>query len=292
MKSMVSSGISDKNKELILKFVNNCFAEGLSKNRVVRYVNNLKQMALILNKDYDQCTKDDIKSVVAIIEMREWSEHTKVFYKVTLKKFYSWLFDCDKAEYPDCVKWIRTTLKRNKLKTPEVMTREEVERMISFTDNLRDNAFLSVLWESGCRIGELFGLRKNNVEYDEHGAVLMVNGKTGYRRVRVINSAKTLQEWTDKLNDESFLWINRNGNLLCHGYVEKLLKRLKTKANICKRVYPHAFRHSRATYLASYLSEAQMKVFFGWTQSSKMASIYVHLSGKDLDKSLIELSQL
>ena len=32
-----------------------------------------------------------------------------------------------------------------------------------------------------------------------------------------------------------------------------------------------------------------MKVYFGWVQASKMASIYVHLSGRDVDNSLLSL---
>jgi len=31
---------------------------------------------------------------------------------------------------------------------------------------------------------------------------------------------------------------------------------------------------------------------FGWIQSSKMASIYVHLSGRDLDEPLLKMSGL
>ena len=32
-----------------------------------------------------------------------------------------------------------------------------------------------------------------------------------------------------------------------------------------------------------------MKEYFGWTQSSKMASIYVHLSGRDVDDAILKL---
>jgi integrase/recombinase XerD len=38
------------------------------------------------------------------------------------------------------------------------------------------------------------------------------------------------------------------------------------------------------------LTEAQMKEIFGWTQSSDMAAIYVHLSGRDVDDALLKLA--
>jgi len=65
------------------------------------------------------------------------------------------------------------------------------------------------------------------------------------------------------------------------------LKELAAKARIKKRITPHALRHARATHLAKILTEAQMKEFFGWTQSSEMAAVYVHLSGRDVDAALL-----
>jgi hypothetical protein len=40
------------------------------------------------------------------------------------------------------------------------------------------------------------------------------------------------------------------------------------------------------------LTEAQLKELFGWTQSSYMASIYVHMSGRDVDDALLKLHGL
>lgn len=290
--SMESSGISGKNKQLIQRFIDNCFSEGLSKIRIIRYITTLKYLAMFIGKDFDTVTKEDIKSVVAQIEMKNYAEWSKHFYKVTLKKFYAWLNGCERGIYPECVRWMQTSVKKNRLRTPEVLTKEEIERMIDVCKNTRDKAFISVLYESGCRIGEIMNLRKCDAQFDEHGAVLMVNGKTGFRRVRVLNNtAMLLSRWMYTIPDNSHVWVNKNGKLLSYWYVKKVLKRLAVKVGITKRIYPHLFRHSRATFLSQFLSDAQMKVFFGWTQGSDMASVYVHLSGKDIDKTLIELSQ-
>jgi site-specific recombinase XerD len=60
------------------------------------------------------------------------------------------------------------------------------------------------------------------------------------------------------------------------------------KAGLNKRVYTHLLRHTRATELASILTEAQMKELLGWTQSSDMPSVYVHLSGRDVDSAFLK----
>ena len=46
-------------------------------------------------------------------------------------------------------------------------------------------------------------------------------------------------------------------------------------------------RHSRATELANYLTEAQMDEILGWVQGSKRTATYVHLSGRNVDGPLL-----
>jgi len=69
-----------------------------------------------------------------------------------------------------------------------------------------------------------------------------------------------------------------------------MLKKIAKRAGLRKKCNPHLFRHSRATFLAKHLTEAQMKEYFGWTQASDMAAVYVHLSGRDVDSALLKLA--
>jgi ribosomal protein L40E len=138
------------------------------------------------------------------------------------------------------------------------------------------------------------------VQFDEFGAVLLVNGKTGQRRVRVIASEPRLHQWIEnhpfKDDPDAPLWItigtNSRYKIWNYGTAREVIKKIARKAGIKKRVYPHLFRHSRATHLANHLTEAQMKQYFGWVQGSDMASIYVHLSGRDVDNALLKLNGL
>jgi site-specific recombinase XerD len=289
------SGISDTNKDLILRFCDSCLSEGLSTARVWRYALYLKQLAEWLRIDFDTAGKEDILSLVRFIEKKDYAAWTKAGYRITLKKFYKWLNGGE--EYPDKVRWIKTTTKNCEKLPEELLTEEEVKRLVDAALNPRDKAFIFVLYESGCRISEVATLRIKNVRFDEIGAQIIVKGKTGMRRVRLIASAPLLAYWIDnhprRHDPDSPLWVgikpSTQNSPLKYPSIKTMLKKAAERAGIKKRIYPHLFRHSRATHLAKHLTEAQMKQYFGWVQGSDMASTYVHLSGRDVDDALLKI---
>ena len=290
-----ASAIYEKNKATILEFYRDLLCRGLSKGRVYKYLYTLHNIAKILKKPFAKITKNDIAELIREIEERNYADWTKHDYKVVLKMFFRWFKKTD--EYPDEVKWVKTTVKNHKLLPEEVLTEDDVKKMVESAINLRDKALILVLYESGCRIGEILTLRIRNVQFDDYGAVLLVSGKTGDRRVRVIASAPKLAQWLENhplKNDlDAPLWIvigTRNrGALLSYAAAKATLKKISKRAGLKKRVYPHLFRHSRATFLANFLTEAQLKKHFGWVPGSDMASTYVHLSGRDVDNALLKL---
>jgi len=289
--------IDEESKQKILDFYQECIVRGYSKARIIKYLVTLERIARDLGKPLTQAKKEDIVNLIAKIEQRGYSEWTKHDYKVILRIFYKWL---RRDDYPEEVSWIKVRDSRNHKLPEEILTQEEVQRMIDAADHIRDKAFISTLYESGCRIGELLCLQIKHVQFDEFGAVLLVNGKTGQRRVRVIASEPRLHQWIEnhpfKDDPEAPLWItigtNSRYKVWNYGTAREVIKKIAMKAGIKKRIYPHLFRHSRATHLANHLTEAQMKQYFGWVQGSDMASVYVHLSGRDVDNALLKLNGL
>lgn len=294
IKNIKISSISERNKELILQFKDECFATGLGKLRVLKYLYSTRKLAEWLNVDFDKATKANIKTLVAEIEKSSYSENSKHDFEVAIKKFYKWLKG-DENTYPEEVRWLKTTMKNSKIKIPEDLIMEnEVKDLVNAAECERDRAFVFLLYESGCRIGELLGLKLKNIQKDEYGFILIVKGKTGMRRVRIVSASPHLALWMNihpKRNDpESDLWASKNKNMdkITYNRLRYILRELKNKTGLKKAVNPHNFRHSRATYLANYLTESQMCEYFGWKQGSDMTSVYVHLSGRDVDGAILK----
>lgn len=284
--------IPEENREAISRFKDFCVSEGLSMGRIYRYMYELRRASGMLNKKFEDADQEDIRRIVTeMMNIKKYSDWTKRDFKVSLRKFYRWLKG---NENPPEVSWFKVHVKRHSTKFPQdMLTEEEVKRLIDHANYTKFKTFIALIYESGCRIGEILALRINQVKFDEYGAQLYVDGKTGFRRVRIISSVPYLTEWLNKHpqkdNPNAFLWISKGQELWSYGAVFTMLQRVAKKAGITKKVNPQNFRHSRATYLANFLTEAQMKEYFGWVQGSDMASIYVHLSGRDVDNALLKV---
>lgn len=283
---------SKANVQYLLDFHDYLFAEGLSIPRVAKYLRLICKIdSRMSGKDFKKVEKQDVLTFLTWLEKSEYSEWTKSDYKIGLKKFFKWLYD-DKM--PGFVSWIKSSPKNIKRMLPqEILTPDEIVKMIECAKNNRDKALISSLYESGCRIGELMTLKLKNVTFDKYGVIFIVNGKTGVRRVRLISSANLIGIWLNehkgRKNNNNYLWcrLRHPDEMLSYNSFKKILQVAAKTAGINKRVNPHSFRHARATHMANKLTEAQMKEYFGWVQASKMASVYVHLSGRDVDKAVL-----
>jgi site-specific recombinase XerD len=288
--------ISAHNRKTIFEFQNHCTAEGIGNARVLRYLNDLPKLAVLLQKDFNNATKKDIENVLSAIEKTEYSPRTKLDFKVTVKKFYKWINGGE--EYPECVRWIKTGEKKNNHKLPEeLLLEEEIKKMIKVASHPRDRAIISVLWETGCRIGELVPLKIKHIAFDMDITRIQLVGKTGPRRIPLIDSTPYLAEWLNNHphqdNPDAPLWVGigtvGRDKQLTYASIRKMLSQAARKAEIKKKVNPHNFRHSRATYLANHLTEAQMNQYLGWVRGSDMPATYVHLSGRDMDDAILKL---
>ena len=276
-----------------MKFHDDSFAESLSVARVLFYMNRLWNITRWVNMDFKEMTEEDIKELVRKIEQMNYTEQTKLDHKKVIKKFFKWLDGNDRR-----VKWIKTWMNRNNNKLPdELLNKDDIWKLIKACYNVRDKAVISVLWESGCRVGELLGMRIKSVQFDDKGAVIIVHGKTGSRRLRLVSSVPHLSNWLEhhprKDDPEAPLWISigskSHAEQVMYHCLNARLRKIAKRAGIKKKVNPHMFRHSRATDLANLLTEAQMKKYFGWTKDSKMVGIYVHLSGRDVDEAILRI---
>ena len=301
-----------KNKNDIERFCMNLLTEGKSEATYYKYLERLPQIAFLLNKEFKEVVREDLERLFEkLITENSYAKNTIGTYKIMTRRFFQWLYGCKKNHYPEVVEWIEANVHHQKLIRPEdLLSGEDIQKMIAAAFNPRDKAFIAVLAESGCRISEILTLRIKSINFDSYGAVFVVSGKTGERIVRVINAVPYINAWLKNHpegNDgEAPLWtvlgnskyLAKEGNLegykhewrynLCYSAAASVLKKVAKRAGIKKPVNPHNFRHSRATSLAvAGLNPALMNEVMGWSQRSTMSSTYLHISRQQTESILL-----
>ena len=238
-KRLEESAISQRNKDLILGFTNDKVLAGISRPRLMKYMGVLRKVAEMLEKDLDKADIQDIKGVVSIIQQRsDYAAWTKHMYKVIIRTFYKWL--AGTKHYPEIVDWISIRTSRSEMKLPsegELLTEEDIQKLLRVTVHPRDKAFVSILWESGARISEIGNMKIGNIAFDVHGTVITVQGKTDSRKIRLLFSTQYLSTWLGshplRDNPEAPVWIDLGDNELLENR-----RKTKTRTGYEKRCRP------------------------------------------------------
>ena len=133
---------------------------------------------------------------------------------------------------------------------PEVLSREEVKRMIAQTKNLKHRCILSLLYASGLRRSELLSLKPGDI--DSQRMVIRIRSAKGRKdRYTPLGQQvlRDLRAYYRAFRPKTFLFEAPDGRAYSGSSVAALVKQAAQKAGIQKKVSPHTLRHSFATHL-------------------------------------------
>lgn len=300
-KTLFEIPMSVGNKEKYLDFLREIKNKRLSITSQTNYINTFIVFSRAVKTDFDELSKADIYDYIDYLDdytyvtqngtIKHYAESTKRSNKVMFRAFLQYLKKDDLAG-------ALVAGRTQQCRLPEdLLTKEEVDKLIAHADHPRDKALIATLYESGARLGEMLSCNLNHVSFDKNGCVLVFpSGKTGARRIRLVESQPYLRLWVlnnhpRKDEKDAPLWcrIKQPHTRYEQSSFSWILRTTAKKAGITKKVNPHAFRHARATHLAQHLTEQQLKGYLGWTAGSTMAATYVHLSGRDIDNAILSM---
>ena len=125
----------------------------------------------------------------------------------------------------------------------------ETELLKRNCESLRDNAIISFLLATGCRISEVTGLNRDDVDLNNGECVVL--GKGNKERMVFLDDVAilTLREYLNQRKDEcEALFLGKGNKRLLPGGVRAMLKALSEKSGV-ENVHPHRFRRTMVTRL-------------------------------------------
>lgn len=183
---------------------------------------------------------------------------------------------------------------------PNVLSVEEVERVIEATDRLprdrqRNRAIVETLYSCGLRISELVSLQLRDINLQED--FVRVHGKGNKERIVPIGShaheaidtyIKEERSLIAKAKGcENILFLRRNGKPLSRVRVYNIIQELATVAGISKHISPHTFRHSFATHLVNGGADLRVVQDLLGHESITTTEIYAHIDSAYLRDTIV-----
>jgi integrase/recombinase XerD len=180
-------------------------------------------------------------------------------------------------------------------KLPRILTAAEMQAILDACTRLRDRFFFAVLHETGCRAGEVLGLRHEDIAAAECEVSIVArenaNGaraKSGGRVVPV--GPELIRLYGDYLHEEyggigsDFvfvnIWARPKGQAWSYQAVYDLVLRLRARTGI--DFDPHWCRHSAATrWLRDGVPVEVVSTLLGHSSVAVTTSVYGHLTAED-----------
>lgn len=168
----------------------------------------------------------------------------------------------------------------------DVISLNEVERLLSVCDNARDRAIIITLQHTGLRVSELLEIQVKDIKKDE----IEIKGKRNKYRVVMI-SDKVKRAWQEYYNvrpksDIKQLFIGKRGALKRQA-INKILLKYQKKARVKRnKVHPHNFRHSCFKTLSDLGVPIDVIADIAGHESLETTRIYTRRTKKELKKIL------
>lgn len=251
----------------IESFLKQLKANGKSEKTIYLYgyvLNRLNEF-----KQLEDITKDDL---VEFFTNFEGTAQSKRLCQGVIKKFFK------ENGKEDLVSWIQLVKVKIITSDKNTLMVEDINKMIEATSSPYWKAYISVLFETGARFGELKACK-----WSDFGNNILEIGTTktdaGIRKIPLIMSGNYLTVL--RMNQEAL----EDGLIFpkTEGYVRTVLNEIAASAKIKKPANPHRFRHARATDLVKRgTQETIIRKILGWTPDSTMIARYQHTNDNSI----------
>ena len=241
------------------------------------YIDSNRAMIDFAKKEPEQIAEDDVKSFMAE-KLSGKASSSVILFLSALKYAYSNILKKD----------ITAGIKRPKKekRIPNVLTKEEVKRLLDACKNKKSRLMLSLMYAAGFRVSELVSLKHSDLSFDEKtGHIRQAKGK----KDRIFNIPNFLldalkeQAENQKQSGQEFLFSGAKGRLTERN-IQKIVKNTAKKAGIQKDVHPHTLRHSFATHLLESGTDIRFIQALLGHSSISTTEIYTHVSSEALKK--------
>ena len=299
VKKIQEGQLSEENIQAVMEFKYYLDAQGdVDVEREVRILDSIVAIDHLIDFNLKHAQKEDVLRLIGEINHDNWDDkdraaYTIAEYRKAVKKFYQWHTGRDEPEITDFISCYVKKKDRPRVQLEELPRPQEVTRIMDACMNTRDKALVITVWETGGRISEVLNTKwKDITELENFHKIKFRHSKTMKRSVPVKDCIKHLKNWKQEhANPQPEEYIFTNLNSTTHAKYRNMRKQIedavKRTGGIERRTNFHAFRKSRASYLAANgWNIFQLMKFFGWSDP-QTAIYYIRLARSNVEEAFM-----
>lgn len=245
----LSTQFAISNEEYVKRFLALKMVKGCSQKTIKAYGQCYITFFSMITKPVPNIEANDIRGYLAVRERRDGV--SKATLDNELRYLRSFFHTMLAEEYITK----DPTLKIDKIKAPKKVkkpfTELELEKIRAACRNEKQRAIVEVLYSTGCRVGELVGMDRDDID----GEQIIVHGKGSKDRICYLNPrARLALDAYLKTRTDYYpaLFIGENvatgaiSERIADSSVEAMMRRIGKRAGV-ENVHPHRFRRTAAT---------------------------------------------
>ena len=176
---------------------------------------------------------------------------------------------------------------------PMVLSKQEVQKILASTDNLKHRCLLQLLYAGGLRIGEVINLKLTDVQSDRN--LLLIRGGKGKKDRTTLLSRKlleSLRSYYKVYRPKVWLFEGQQGGQYSVESTRNVFRAALKKSGVQVKATPHTLRHSFATHLLEQGTNLRYIQSLLGHRNSKTTEIYTHITSHGMESIVSPLDNL
>jgi len=255
--------------------------KNLSHHTQRAYLAAVTGIAKFYNQSPDKMTKEKIEDYLLYLKQDKGNAPNSCYsVLIGLRFFYKYVIE---NEIP-----VTYSIRRTTRKLPQVLTMEEIWKIICSTNNFKHRLILMTTYSGGLRASETINLKPRNI--DNKTMLIKVKGKGEKERYTLLSKKLLveLRSYYREYRPKTYLFPSafkkKKDQPLSYETIRSVYEDARKKAGVKKGAGIHTLRHSFATHLleAGY-DIRKIQVLMGHARLTT-TMIYLHVSRETLSK--------
>ena len=168
-------------------------------------------------------------------------------------------------------------------KLPVVLNKQEIEKTLLLTNNLKHRTLLTLAYSGGLRLGEVIGLKVSDIDLSR-GTIHIREGKGLKDRYSFLANKcrQLLVEYLAAYKPQNYLFEGEGNEPYASRSAQLVFHQAINRAGIKKEVKFHTLRHSFATHALENGTNLRVIQEILGHSSSRTTEIYTHVTQKTL----------